>query len=180
MGRLLAIGDIHGCFTALKTLLETVELRHDDTLITLGDYVNKGPNTFAVLDYMIHLQQQVHLVPLRGNHEKMLLDARDDDRGLRLFQRVGGHRTLDSYSPIEGSPGQLSDIPETHWRFLDGLRLYHETKSHFFVHANAYPEVPLDEQPEFMLIGERSTTRHRTNPPRLWYADTPHRRPASR
>lgn len=82
MNRHLAIGDIHGCIKALTTLLDFVRLRKDDTIITLGDYVDRGPDSRAVLDLVIELDSSHHLVPLRGNHEIMMLDARDQAEGL--------------------------------------------------------------------------------------------------
>ena len=53
--------------------------------------------------------------------------------------------------------GTLGDVPESHWNFLGRARMpvYFETRSHFFVHANAYPDVPLNEQPDYMLYWER-------------------------
>lgn len=157
MGRTLAIGDIHGCYTALRTLCDAVDLRDDDTIVTLGDYPNRGPNTNAVIDWLIHLDANYNFIPLRGNHDIMMLQARDghtDD--FRKWIGVGGDMTLTSYSPVEGADGELTDIPDAHWRFLeDRLQPYHETDTHFFVHANAYPDMPMGEQPDFMLYWEK-------------------------
>jgi serine/threonine protein phosphatase 1 len=55
MGRVLAIGDIHGCSTALETLLESVKIQPDDTLVTLGDYGDRGPNSRGVIDRLLAL-----------------------------------------------------------------------------------------------------------------------------
>lgn len=66
--RVIAIGDIHGCSTALNTLLDKIAPDAADTLITLGDYVDRGPDTKGVLDTLIELQSFCYLVPLRGNH----------------------------------------------------------------------------------------------------------------
>ena len=52
-GRLLAVGDIHGCYRALCTLMKAVRLTPEDTLITLGDYVNRGPDTHSVVDWLL-------------------------------------------------------------------------------------------------------------------------------
>lgn len=71
--RILVIGDIHGCATALKTLLNEVQPTPDDLVITLGDYVDRGPASYEVLEILIHLYKQGVLVPLRGNHEMLLL-----------------------------------------------------------------------------------------------------------
>ena len=70
--RYLAVGDIHGCFTALSTLAAFVPFKHEDVVVTLGDYVNRGPNSRAVLEWLIDYQRGGKLVPLRGNHELMM------------------------------------------------------------------------------------------------------------
>lgn len=156
MGRTLAIGDIHGCYTAFRTLCDTVNLRADDTIVTLGDYPNRGPNTRAVIDWLLHLDETHNLVPIRGNHDIMMLRARAGDKeDYRSWMGVGGNKTLASYSRPD-SEGELADIPEAHWEFFESrLQPYYETTTHFFVHANAYPDMPLAEQPDLMLYWEK-------------------------
>jgi serine/threonine protein phosphatase 1 len=152
--RHLAVGDIHGCFKALTTLAAFVPLQPDDVLITLGDYVNRGPDSCAVLDWLIAYQKKAQLVALRGNHEIMMLQARSDDEALQCWLQCGGDAALTSYSPF-GDSGKLADVPDEHWRFLEeDTHAWHETDTHFFVHANAYPDCPLAEQPDFMLYWE--------------------------
>ena len=152
--RLLAIGDIHGCYRSLRTLEKHVAFREDDRIITLGDYVNRGPNSYAVIDWLISHTQTGQVIPLRGNHEAMMLEARNSDSALKEWIRCGGDATLASYSPLDDA-GMLDDVPEQHWQFLEEQTLlYYETATHFFVHANAYPDCPLDEQPEYMLLWE--------------------------
>lgn len=152
--RLLAIGDIHGCYSALCTLVEAAQVTPDDTLITLGDYVNRGPNTKAVLDWLIHRSQTGSLIPLRGNHEVMMVRASESPLGFDNWARVGGKQTLKSYSTNVGGD-TLLDIPEAHWNFLkNDLQDYYETERHIFVHANLYPDTPLADQPECILHWE--------------------------
>ena len=153
--RLLAIGDIHGCFRALSTLVEFVKLTPEDMLVTLGDYVNRGPNTHAVLDWLIHRSRTGTLIPLRGNHELMMLNARESSEAFWNWLRSGGDKTLASYSHFD-EEGGFADIPESHWDFIENqLRDYYETDRHLFVHANLYPDLPLDEQPEYVLFWEK-------------------------
>jgi len=160
--RTLAIGDIHGCFDALVTLAELIKFQDDDTIITLGDYVDRGPNSCAVIDWLLHMDDTHTLIPLRGNHEVMMLSALENDAHLESWLFNGGDTALDSYAPIEGEPGRLSDVPDRHWKFLnDRLHAYYEIETHFFVHANVFPDVPLSEQPDFMLYWESFD-----NPPR--------------
>lgn len=81
--RHLAVGDIHGCFRALTTLAAAVPFGPDDLVITLGDYVNRGPDSCSVLDWLIAYGRRAQLIALRGNHEIMMLEARDSDEGFR-------------------------------------------------------------------------------------------------
>ena len=156
MTRHLAIGDIHGCFNALRSLIDLVGITSNNTVITLGDYVNRGPNSCAVLDWLIRHPGVGRLIPLRGNHEIMMLNARNDDDSYRKWIAVGGKATLKSYSPFETDDGTLSDVPDAHWDFLENhLVPTFETEHHFFVHANAYPDLPIADQPDFMLYWEQ-------------------------
>jgi serine/threonine protein phosphatase 1 len=152
--RHLAVGDIHGCFTALMTLARFVPFQPEDVVITLGDYVNRGPDSCAVLDWLITHQQNGNLVALRGNHEIMMLLAREGGEAFKRWVECGGDATLASYSPFDDG-GRLVDVPDPHWEFMEKqLHGWFETPSHFFVHANAYPDCSLDEQPDFMLYWE--------------------------
>jgi serine/threonine protein phosphatase 1 len=166
--RILAIGDIHGCLTALDTLLDAVAPEPDDQIIALGDYVDRGPDSRGVLDRLIALYAGGRVVPLRGNHDVMMMEARKGrDLGWLL---VGGKQTLRSYgvtdSEIEtlveggngfGDPEELlAKIPQRHWQFLEEDCLpYYETEKHLFVHANLYPYLPLEDQPDYMLYWEK-------------------------
>ena len=68
-GRVLVIGDIHGCVDALNALIDCVKPTANDTLIFLGDYVDHGPDSSAVLDRMIELKADHNIVTLHGNHD---------------------------------------------------------------------------------------------------------------
>lgn len=142
-GRIIAIGDIHGCSRALATLLEAVDPQAEDVLVLLGDYVDRGPDSRGVLDQLIALDQRCHSYPLLGNHEEILLSVVAEGASPELWLRYGGAATLDSY----GFDGDLGVIPEEHIAFLRGCRDYFETESHFFVHANYLAQVPLSRQP---------------------------------
>src|SRR5690349_21747156 len=98
--RCLAIGDIHGCARALDALLGAVRPRVGDVVVTLGDYVNRGRDSCGVLMRLVRLHEQGLLVPLMGNHEQMMLEAREGGEKLRRFLGVGGDRTLASYSVL--------------------------------------------------------------------------------
>src|SRR5262249_47901813 len=151
--RYLAVGDIHGCFRALTALAAFVPFQPDDVVITLGDYVSRGPNSCAVLDWLIAYGRTANLVALRANHEVMMLAARNNEEVLREWLQCGGDAALASYSPFDDA-GRLVDVPDAHWDFLEKTRRWFATRRHFFVHANAYADCPLAEQPDFMLYWE--------------------------
>ena len=97
-----------------------------------------------------------NLIALAGNHETMMMQARGGEAELADWLQNGGVTTLASYAPLDGDPGKLSDVPDQHWAFLEhDCRAYFETDTHLFVHANAYSDLPLSEQPDFMLYWEK-------------------------
>ena len=96
--RMIAIGDIHGCSLALESLLDAIQPRLDDTIITLGDYVNRGPDSRGVLDRLIELERRCALIPILGNHDQTFLAAlAGEPRALSDLLDMGGGPTLTSY-----------------------------------------------------------------------------------
>ena len=148
MARTIAIGDIHGCSIALKRLLEAIDPQPEDTIIPLGDFIDRGIDSKGVLEQLIELESRCRLVPLLGNHEEMLLGARQGRSDLQFFLACGGDATLDSY----GSSGRLTLIPREHFEFVERCRLFYVTPSHFFVHANYRPQKMLGEQDRQTLL----------------------------
>lgn len=96
-GRTIAIGDIHGCSLALDALLDSIKPRTGDSIITLGDYIDRGMDSRGVLDRLIELAQCCRLVSILGNHDQMLLDVRSGKHPIYWFFDMGGTTTLDSY-----------------------------------------------------------------------------------
>ncbi len=92
--RLLAIGDIHGCLDELTSLIQMVPPEPSDTLVFLGDYVNRGPDSKGVVEYLLDLQKEFQAVFLLGNHDKMFLDY--IDRQASSFMLNDGAETLNS------------------------------------------------------------------------------------
>jgi len=147
--RKIAIGDIHGCSIALSSLLRAIEPSPQDTIITLGDYVDGGIDSRGVLDLLIDLQDRCRLVTLLGNHEEMMLAARESSSELERWLQFGGQAALASYDNRE----RLSSVPKDHWQFLERCKLFHETKTHFFVHANYEPnKILLKDQDRHRLL----------------------------
>lgn len=145
MGRTIAIGDIHGCSKALRALLESVRPERDDTLVLLGDYVDRGPDSRGVLEELMQVRQSCHMIALRGNHELMMLGARILPLPPDPWLSCGGHATLQSYG------GRLSAIPDSHLDFLCSLRSHYETPSAIFVHAGYVHDRDMHEQPSQSL-----------------------------
>ncbi len=147
--RTIAIGDIHGYSAALDALLDAIRPCPEDTIVTLGDYINRGPDSRGVIERLMDLPRRCRLVPILGNHDQILLEARS---GLRLMALIGmgGIATLNSYGP--GRDIRL--IPQAHFQFLEGCRDFYETDTHIFVHANYFPDIPMEEQPVMMLRWE--------------------------
>jgi predicted RecB family nuclease len=145
-GRTIAIGDIHGCSGALSALLGTVAPGADDTVITLGNYIDLGPDSNGVIGLLLGLGDRCKLVPLRGDHEELFLAALEGHDTLGRWHRAGSEQTLRSYG-VE-SPG---DIPLLHRTFLSSCEGRHETDTHFFVHANYRADQPLKYQPAVVL-----------------------------
>jgi serine/threonine protein phosphatase 1 len=147
--RTIAIGDIHGCSAALAAVLDAIRPGPTDTLVPLGDCIDRGPDSRGVLDLLVDLAGRCRLVPLLGNHEEMLFAAAQDRDALRTWLACGGVATLRSYGWASGGPRRsMADwIARRHWEFLAGCRAYHETAKHLFVHAGYLPGLPLDRQP---------------------------------
>jgi serine/threonine protein phosphatase 1 len=142
MTRIIAIGDIHGCSSAFESILRAIDPQPDDTIITLGDYVDKGHDSKGVLDMLIELSGRCRLVPILGNHEEQMLLAKEDIAEFKWWMEFGGTACLDSY----GSSGQIDLIPDEHFKFLESCLPFFETDTHFFVHGNYDPDLTLDQQ----------------------------------
>lgn len=145
--RLIAIGDIHGCRVALDTLLDAVAPGPSDIVVTLGDYVDRGPDSSGVVDRLIELGKQTRLVGLLGNHEEMMLEVIRHGEPHHNWLRYGAVATLDSY----GFDGDLDFLPPEHDQFFDSLGDYFVHGDYFFTHAAYDPETPLELQTAEML-----------------------------
>jgi len=145
--RLIAIGDIHGCKTALERLLESIQPSANDTIVTLGDYIDRGPDSRGVIDLLIQLGREAEHIALMGNHEEMMLEVVQDESPHEAWTRHGGVDTLDSYE----FSGSRDFLPAEHLAFFQSLRGFYEHDHHFFVHAAYSPKIPLDEQSSDML-----------------------------
>jgi serine/threonine protein phosphatase 1 len=153
-GRILAIGDVHGCNRRLRQLLDRVEIDpRTDALVFVGDYLDRGPDARGTIDTLLDIEAtHPNTVFLRGNHESMFLNYYSEGRDEALFLYNGGMSTLDSYGLSLAEARRGSGFPESHLHFLSALPLVHETEQYLFVHAGVRPGIPLAEQaPEDLL-----------------------------
>lgn len=164
-----AVGDIHGRADLLESLLKKIEAdrgRHpgaDAEIIFLGDYVDRGPDSRAVLDQLISLSDRQATIFIKGNHEQALTGFLEDPEWGPRWGEFGGAETLRSYgiaAPDDGDPvawRQASEalrdaLPKAHRRFLDGLLLWVERGDYFFTHAGVRPGLSLNAQSEEDLL----------------------------
>lgn len=167
-----AIGDIHGQHAELLRVLALIEADGgpDAEIVFIGDYVDRGPASAAVLGTLIEgvtAGKPWHC--LKGNHDRMfswfMRDYPQHDAHLPvhlywLHPRLGGDITLASYG-VEMTETERQTaiharakaaVPQAHVDFLDGLKLCHETEDHFFAHAGIQPGVHFAQQSEHDLL----------------------------
>ena len=146
MAKIFAIGDIHGSFERLQELIQKIPIDFsEDILVFIGDYIDRGPASVEVVDYMIDLKKRYpEIIHLKGNHEDMLEKYLDGtDRFTYLLN--GGQNTLDSYLS-KTNRSDTFPIPPDHMEFFKSLKLYYETEDYIFVHAGLRPKIPLESQ----------------------------------
>lgn len=146
-GRLIAIGDIHGYRAALETLLNEIQPDAEDILVTLGDYVDRGPDSMGVIDLLIQWGRKTQLVALIGNHEEMMLNVIEGEQSHHGWLRYGGVETLESY----GFDGNLDFLPPEHQEFFSSLGDFFVHDNYFFTHAAYDPRLEFDQQPIELL-----------------------------
>ena len=139
-GRTFAIGDIHGCDIALNAVLSEIDPQLNDTVIVLGDVIDRGPNSRGAVERLIGLRGECNLVPILGNHEEMMFEALESGLQGSRWLMYGGEPMLRSYG------GQVEDIPPLHLDFLAAGLSYYETEKDIFVHANLEADLPLEQQ----------------------------------
>lgn len=155
--RTIAIGDIHGCLAAFDALLEAMDLQADDRLVTLGDYVDRGPDSRGVIERLCELADRCELIPLMGNHEVMMLDGLRQRDHREFWLAVGGQATVDSY-------GSIDEIPAEHIEFIGNCHRFYESDSHIFVHANYAANLPMARQTDERVFWEHVNSAYLPRP----------------
>jgi len=138
------IGDIHGEIDQLKTIIDKINYNpKEDKLIFLGDYIDRGADSYKVYRYIKELDNGDNIF-LRGNHEEMMIDAVLNDNNIDLWYHNGGQATERSFP-------NRSELKEAA-RFFNLLPYYHSSQDYIFVHAGIRPDRKLKEQTEHDLV----------------------------
>ncbi|MCK1453590.1 serine/threonine protein phosphatase [Bradyrhizobium sp. 35] len=146
MSKTYAIGDVHGCLDQLQRLVELCERDAGEgrsKLVLLGDYIDRGPDSRGVIEFLMDLQKWSpdEIICLRGNHEDLLLAALEGEDAQLKWRQNGAQATLDSYKAKTPR-----DIPLKYIDWIRSLPLFHDDGMRFFVHAGVHPDKPLDLQ----------------------------------
>lgn len=175
--RIYAVGDIHGRLDLLDGLLDQI-VGYEEAypcagtrLIFLGDYIDRGPDSFGVIERFVQgLPGGLKAHFLKGNHEAIMLECLEGPAWFANWAANGGLATVKSYgvnisaaADAETVLRQLRKaVPPAHLAFLRGLKTTMEVGDYFFVHAGVRPGLPLDGQTEedYLFIREKFL-RHR-------------------
>lgn len=160
MQKIFVVGDIHGCFDKLCALMDKIPINNTrDLLIFIGDYIDRGPSSFDVVNYLIDFKKRVPgTIFIKGNHEDMLQNYLDgSDRFTYLLN--GGQKTLDEYLNRSDNK-EAFPIPSEHLEFFNSLQLYYQTDDYIFVHAGLREKVPLESQDKMDLLWTRDEFIH--------------------
>ena len=171
--RILVVGDIHGQYASLRSVLDYAGYTREIKLVFLGDYINRGNESREVIDYLITLKKEQQHIFLRGNHEDIILKLLSGDnqywytwleygQGRACIRSYGEDPDIifycrDGYFIKKGNSDMPLDkeetvnfirsiFPQEHIRFLEETLLTHETENYFFSHAGIETGLPLSEQ----------------------------------
>jgi serine/threonine protein phosphatase 1 len=152
-----AVGDIHGSLKALQSIFSQKLIKRDDTVIFLGDYIDKGIDSKGVLDWLIENMNYYKFIFILGNHEIMMLTAKNFPEKLIEWLHFGGSQTLDSYK-IGDDSNWMNKIDDTHWKFIDSCKAYYEIEDFIFVHAGLEVGKELEDQNKHHLFWKKYET----------------------
>lgn len=150
MGKRYVITDIHGCFLTFCNLLENIiRPNENDQVYLLGDYINKGPGSKEMVDYLLNLSNRQNFHFLRGNHEQVLLDVIDHKASVFDLYEKGGMHTMHSFGV-----DHPAELPEKYIDFFRRLPFYFQLEDFWLVHAgfNLTVENPLSDQQAMLNI----------------------------
>lgn len=153
MSLTFVIPDIHGRDDLLSKALAGISARsggEPDAIVTIGDYVDKGPQSRQVIDRLLAgIAGSWRFVALKGNHDAMMVEALRDPAKRGCWMEKGGDTALASYG------GDPAAVPQNHIAWLEKLRLMHVDTHRIYVHAGVDTNTPLDRQSEATLLWKR-------------------------
>jgi serine/threonine protein phosphatase 1 len=169
-GRLYVVGDIHGRADLLDRIangiardLEAAPAANGCLTVTLGDYIDRGPDSRGVIERLVRNPFPTDFVALKGNHEALLERFLREPPVADHWRRLGGLETLHSYGvPVQplmmgrnydqAARALEAAVPAAHRAFLGSLKLSFEAGRYFLCHAGVRPGVPLARQSEEDLL----------------------------
>ena len=148
MGKIFAIGDIHGCLSKLERIISRTGINsEEDTLVFIGDYIDRGADSRGVVDFVLDLKRKIRtIICLKGNHEQMFLDYVCLNKNEDLYLSNGGDTTIASYGYRNVRRDRELNVPDSHMEFFNSLLPYYETDDYIFVHAGLRENVLLKDQ----------------------------------
>jgi serine/threonine protein phosphatase 1 len=156
------VGDIHGEQKKLQEAFENTPINLGDRIIFLGDYVDRGLNSFGVIEFILELQKSYEVITLKGNHDQVFINNLNG--GFWKFWDQGQKPTLHSYlkncAPKmllnEICPFRWKDLPETHQKFFTNLKSYFQDElGNLFVHGGINRHLQLYEQNDDIFLWDR-------------------------
>jgi serine/threonine protein phosphatase 1 len=185
MSKQWVIPDIHGYSGTLKALVkEQIKPSRHDTIFFLGDYIDRGPDSKGVIDFIMDLQEDDYNIrTLRGNHEDFLLRTYDNETVRRNLLgltyrnklkkdwfRYGGRETLKSFNVSD-----VREMPEKYINWMKELEYYILLDSHILVHAGLNFNItdPLDDRYSMMWIKDFKTDLEKTGNRKVIHGHVP-------
>jgi serine/threonine protein phosphatase 1 len=146
---IFAIGDIHGMYKLLIELMNKIPLSNGDTLVFIGDYIDRGDESQQVVSYLLDLRKdRKNTILLRGNHEEIAYDCLTGAEEGDAWILNGGNKTIESYGK------NIVELNEN-INILGNLPLWHSEGKFFFSHAGLNPRKRLSDQTHDDLIWDR-------------------------
>lgn len=138
-----AIADLHGRFDLLKLAVDKIGkvAKSPYKIITLGDYIDRGPQSKQIIDMLMGMSQYPDTICLKGNHEDMAVESITKLPNINWWVSNGGAKTVDSYASqvlnLDSWSIKLPQgvIPDEHVKWMASLPIYYETEKQLFVHA---------------------------------------------
>jgi serine/threonine protein phosphatase 1 len=150
MVRRFVIGDIHGQAKAFRALLKRVNFDYEkDVLISLGDVIDRGKDSFEAVEEMLKVK---NLVFCKGNHDQWMIDYLNTGKPDPVWLVNGGDKTLASYKDYGG-------IPQSHKDFFLNAKPFHKEDGMVFVHAGFDTNTTITVQPEDVILWLREFVR---------------------